>query len=160
MREIWTRGRRIVGVNRFTVLWQLIRMHHFNGDVSSSLDDVIWIFLRTFAIGKIDSHWCHFANRPSLCLSLSASFTGQHTIIKMWSTYHLSLSLAVAQWHKLSLPPSLSLSLSLSIYLSLSHWQCDQIGRFLKVLGCKFSYKVAQLFWQLARLLWNTSIFK
>ena len=36
---------------------------------------------------------------------------------------------------------------------------CDQIGRFLKVLGCKFSYKVAQLFWQLARLLWNTSIF-
>ena len=120
MREIWTRGRRIVGVNRFTVLWQLIRMHHFNGDVSSSLDDVIWIFLRTFAIGKIDSHWCHFANRPSLCLSLSASFTGQHTIIKMWSTYHLSLSLAVAQWHKLSLPPSLSLSRSLSLYLSLS----------------------------------------
>ena len=31
----------------------------------------------------------------------------------------------------------------------LNRGQCDQIGRFLKVNGCKFSYKIGPDIWQL-----------
>ena len=69
-----------------------------------------------------------------------------------------NIVLAISTVHARAVLPVIKVSLCLAIANYISYEQCDQIGRFLKVLGNRKSSKRSPNDWQLFGLFWKTSL--